>query len=152
MKQIKEDQNIALLYESISQEFTSEEQARRAKQVAYINKHKAIADKYDKEFEIELDGEVYTVYANIDWSRQAVDHHASIGHYGVSGKDVYGNVPTSIDDMEAYYYDTEKDEDIQVTDPKLLDRLKLEVQGKLEDMEPEDVGYHERDYEDVSYD
>ena len=149
MKQTKEDQAIALLYENVGkQEATPEQQAKFRE---YMAKHKALRAKYDHEFEIEMNGEVYTVYANVTTERQAVDHRASIGHYGVSGKDVYGNVPTGIEDMEAYWYDPETDFETEVTDPNVLKALAGEVQSRLDDMDPEDVGFHERD-DDRDYD
>lgn len=75
------------------------------------NTYKVLAEKYEvieanrnrrTDFiqDVAVNGTMYTVDAGFVYEDQAIDHKASIGHYGVTGKDIYKRMPVAIDWIE----------------------------------------------------
>ena len=78
------------------------------------NQYKVLAEVYEQKVQearprgidfiddehYEFNGKPYNIEAKFDWEEKAVSHQASIGHHGVTGKDIYGMVPVGIEWIE----------------------------------------------------
>jgi hypothetical protein len=89
------------------------------------NTYRVLAEKYEViearnnrkvDFiqDVTVNGAMYTVDAGFMWEDQAIGHKASIGHYGVRGKDVYKHMPVAIEWIEIV------DDNGVVTDPETV--------------------------------
>jgi hypothetical protein len=89
------------------------------------NTYRVLAEKYEViearnnrkvDFiqDVTVNGAMYTVDAGFMWEDQAIGHKASIGHYGVEGKDIYKHMPVAIEWIEIV------DDNGVVTDPETV--------------------------------
>lgn len=92
------------------------------------NTYKILAEKYETvesavnrkpDFleDMEVEGKMYTVEAGFNWEDEVVDHKASIGHYGVTGRDVSVHMPRSIAWIDI------TDDNGPVTDPSIVEMI-----------------------------
>ena len=90
------------------------------------NTYKILAEKYEAvestvnrrtDFieDMEVEGKMYTVEAGFNWEDEVVSHKASIGHYGVTGRDVSAYMPQSIAWIKI------DDDNGAVTDPTVVE-------------------------------
>lgn len=131
---------LAEKYQTVTENEASPEQ--QAAFQAYMAKHNELRRKYKRESEIEINNEIYTVYYTPSYERHVVDHRASIGHYGVRGQDVFADIPqiTDYDDVLILRYDDATQDDVEVTDPALVQTLIARVNDELND-ERENISY-----------
>ena len=122
---------LAEMYNVVKENEASPEQ--QAAFQAYMAKHKEYRNKYQREDEVEIGGEVYAVYFNVSYDSRVIDHIARTGHYGPRGRDVYADVPqiTSDDSVLVLRYDEATGQDQEVTDPNIIETVVEILNSKL---------------------
>ena len=151
MPQFKTDKEIAHLYESVVVKEADQTPEQKAKQQEYLARHKALSSKYDREDEIEVGDNVYSVYYDLDYDREVVDHIPN--RYG-PGRDVYASVARIADThVTILGYDEDKGEDFEVTmesNPELYKMIMSQLEDMVSEMEPDPDNYDDgRDYDSM---
>jgi hypothetical protein len=151
MPQFKTDKEIAHLYESAVVKEADQTPEQKAKQQEYLARHDALSRKYDREDEIEVGDRYYSVYYDLDYDSEVVDHIPN--RYG-PGRDVYANVARIADtDVTILGYDEDKGEDFEVTmesNPELYKMIMSGLEDKVSEMEPDPSNYDDgRDYDSM---